>query len=172
MTPVSAATCSASVSARRNASSIRACAGKSAIVDFLRRHDLGFRIRRLRLLARRLAVTLGIARRALAALATAAAVVAATVVAAAGQGAEGAAAKEGHRLARRADGDLPQLGDFLGERVAQVVALKAAGAGGGDCGVALAGPGVDAAAIRSAWERAGVRALDLRPTEPTTTGGV
>lgn len=51
-------------------------------------------------------------------------------------------------------------------------AAKFAGAGGGDCGVALAGPGVDAAAMRSAWERAGVRALDLRPTEPTTTGGV
>ena len=54
-------------------------------------------------------------------------------------------------------------------------AAKFAGAGGGDCGIALAERGeygVDAAAMRSAWERAGVRPLDLRPAEQTTTGGV
>ena len=39
---------------------------------------------------------------------------------------------------------------------------KSSGAGGGDCGIALCPPGTDAAAMRSAWESAGIQPLDLR----------
>ena len=38
---------------------------------------------------------------------------------------------------------------------------KSSGAGGGDCGIALCPPGTDAAAMRSAWEAAGIQPLDL-----------
>jgi phosphomevalonate kinase len=40
-------------------------------------------------------------------------------------------------------------------------AAKSSGAGGGDCGIALAGPGVDRTALFAEWEAAGVRPLDL-----------
>ena len=35
------------------------------------------------------------------------------------------------------------------------------GAGGGDCGIALCPPATDAAAMRAAWEAAGIVPLDL-----------
>ena len=55
-------------------------------------------------------------------------------------------------------------------------AAKFAGAGGGDCGVALADSDVDVAAMCAEWERAGVRPLDLgvadaRGAETTEIGG-
>ena len=78
------------------------------------------------------------------------------------------------RLGEAADVELetPLLGELCNVAEAHGAAAKFAGAGGGDCGIALAGSGVDADAMRAAWERAGVRPLDLRPAEPTTTGGV
>lgn len=68
--------------------------------------------------------------------------------------------------------ETPLLAALCEVAEAHGAAAKFAGAGGGDCGIALADPGVDAAAMRETWERAGVRPLDLRPAEPTTTGGV
>lgn len=44
---------------------------------------------------------------------------------------------------------------------AQGAAAKPSGAGGGDCGIALAGPGVDVEAVYEAWRRAGVVPLHL-----------
>lgn len=40
-------------------------------------------------------------------------------------------------------------------------AAKSSGAGGGDCGIALCPPTTDLAALRRAWEAAGIRPLDL-----------
>ena len=40
-------------------------------------------------------------------------------------------------------------------------AAKSSGAGGGDCGIALCPPATDIAAMRTAWEAAGVRPLEL-----------
>ena len=78
------------------------------------------------------------------------------------------------RLGEAAGAELetPLLGELCEVAESHGAAAKFAGAGGGDCGIALADPGVDAGAMRAAWERAGVRALDLRPAEQTTTGGV
>ena len=41
-------------------------------------------------------------------------------------------------------------------------AAKSSGAGGGDCGIALAGPAVDREALFAEWVAAGIRPLDLR----------
>ena len=38
---------------------------------------------------------------------------------------------------------------------------KSSGAGGGDCGIALCPPETDTAAMCAAWEKAGIRPLDL-----------
>ena len=40
-------------------------------------------------------------------------------------------------------------------------AAKSSGAGGGDCGIALCPPTTDLVALRTAWETAGIRPLDL-----------
>ena len=40
-------------------------------------------------------------------------------------------------------------------------AAKSSGAGGGDCGIALCPPATDLVALRTAWETAGIRPLDL-----------
>ncbi len=40
-------------------------------------------------------------------------------------------------------------------------AAKSSGAGGGDCGIALCSPETNTAALCSAWEQAGIQALDL-----------
>ncbi|GAB2460458.1 phosphomevalonate kinase [Conyzicola lurida] len=53
---------------------------------------------------------------------------------------------------------------------ARGAAAKSSGAGGGDCGIALAGPDVDRAALAADWSAGGIRPLDLAVvTRPDTT---
>lgn len=75
--------------------------------------------------------------------------------------------------------ETPALARLCEVAEAHGAAAKLAGAGGGDCGIALAGAEVDVAAMRAEWERDGIRPLELgvaapraaRAAEPTDIGG-
>lgn len=81
--------------------------------------------------------------------------------------------------AAEAELETPGLAHLCEIAEAHGAAAKLAGAGGGDCGIALAGTEVDAAAMRADWERAGIRPLELgvadaraaRAAESTEIGG-
>ncbi|MCI1857295.1 MAG: phosphomevalonate kinase [Sporolactobacillus sp.] len=48
----------------------------------------------------------------------------------------------------------------------QGAAAKSSGAGGGDCGIVLAGPETDSRKIEKSWSQAGITPLNLRVTHP------
>ena len=57
--------------------------------------------------------------------------------------------------------ETPQLGRLVDIAREHGAAAKSSGAGGGDCGIALCPPTVDAPAMCAAWEAAGIAPLDL-----------
>ncbi|HEU0256976.1 MAG TPA: phosphomevalonate kinase [Microbacteriaceae bacterium] len=59
--------------------------------------------------------------------------------------------------------ETPLLAALCDAAEGEGAAAKPSGAGGGDCGIALAPPGADAEAILQEWIRRGIRPLDLRP---------
>ena len=54
-----------------------------------------------------------------------------------------------------------ELGRLVEIALNHGAAAKSSGAGGGDCGIALCPPATDQAALRAAWETAGIHPLDL-----------
>lgn len=78
--------------------------------------------------------------------------------------------------------ETPDLTRLVDAALAVGWAAKSSGAGGGDCGIALAPRGLDAEALSAAWTAAGIRPLDLdvapcgartsqQPTTDSTTRG-
>ena len=63
--------------------------------------------------------------------------------------------------------ETPALGELCAIAERYGAAAKSSGAGGGDCGIALAGPGSDIAGILREWEQHVITALDLRVFAPS-----
>lgn len=62
--------------------------------------------------------------------------------------------------------ETPSLRNLIDVAERHGAAAKSSGAGGGDCGIAIAGPGADAAAIRQGWQQKDIVPLDLSVQEP------
>lgn len=62
--------------------------------------------------------------------------------------------------------ETPSLSNLIEVAERHGAAAKSSGAGGGDCGIAIAGPGADAVAIRQGWQRKDIVPLDLSVQEP------
>ncbi|WEV69236.1 phosphomevalonate kinase [Bifidobacterium sp. ESL0775] len=62
--------------------------------------------------------------------------------------------------------ETPALRDLVEVAERHGAAAKSSGAGGGDCGIAIAGPGADEAAITRGWQEKGIVPLDLSVHAP------
>ena len=60
--------------------------------------------------------------------------------------------------------ETPALAELCAIAERHGAAAKSSGAGGGDCGIALAGPNCDQTRLREEWVAAGIRPLDLKVT--------
>ena len=63
--------------------------------------------------------------------------------------------------------ETPALGELCAIAERHGAAAKSSGAGGGDCGIALAGPDCDIAGILREWEQHGITPLDLQVLAPS-----
>lgn len=62
--------------------------------------------------------------------------------------------------------ETPSLRNLIEVAERHGVAAKSSGAGGGDCGIAIAGPGADTAAIRQGWQQKNIVPLELSVQGP------